>query len=185
MKSASSAGQYESRRQLTSDRLSAQSKTCSTKALSGSPRQFFVVDFMDRRRTDFSRVLTVTTVMIIAIIVLVSIYGALTYPRTVVDFPMSFTVGAASQQKQFSVPLYNSKVQVQVSISSGGALWSASITNNKGATVWNHREAQGEQTTYQSPWINLHTGNYNFTFGTVGAGTLNAQITVTAKGGFW
>ncbi len=123
--------------------------------------------------------------LIIIILVVVVAFSALTYPSTVVSFPVSFTVGAAGQEKVFSVQAWDNAVDIQISISSGGALWSASIVNSKGTTMWTHQTAQGEQTTYDSGWVPISSGNYNFTFGTIGAGSLNAEVTVKAKGGFW
>lgn len=88
------------------------------------------------------------------------------------------------QQEPFEVPIFDSAVQVQVSISSGASLWQASIINANGDTVWSDQASQGGQTTYNSDWISLPSGSYNFTFGTLG-GALEAQVSVKAKGGIW
>lgn len=85
----------------------------------------------------------------------------------------------------FDVPVLNDAVQVKVVMNSDASLWTASITNSNGTTVWSHQAAQGEQNTYTSLWQPSASGSYNFTFATIGAGSLEAQITVTTKGGFW
>ena len=118
------------------------------------------------------------------IIVTVGVFAALTYPRNVLGFPVSFMVGAQTERKEFNVPVLHSLVQVQVVVSSGTALWAAKILSQD-SELWSHRTAQGGQTTYNSGWMQIASGNYNFTFATVGFGTLDAEITVSSKGGFW
>jgi hypothetical protein len=114
----------------------------------------------------------------------VGIFAVITYPREVLTFPISFTIGADAKREQMDVLLLNDQVMVQVIINSGSALWTARILNGE-ETVWSHSAAQGEQTTYNSGWIPIPSGTYNFTFATAGAGSLSAEITVSSKGGFW
>lgn len=126
----------------------------------------------------------IAVAIIIVILVIVGVLAALTYPRAVLSFSVSFTAGAQVETKGFSVPILDGQVQVQVSVTSGTALWSARIQSD-GNNLWSHAAAQGEQTSYSSGWMSLAMGNYNFTFATIGLGTLNADITVSSKGGFW
>jgi hypothetical protein len=99
-------------------------------------------------------------------------------------FACPFTVGVQSETVTFDQPTLNNKVQVQVSGENGVALWNAKLLNGE-AVIWEHSKGQGEQTTYTSEWMELTSGTYNFTFGTIGAGSLQATVTVSSKGGFW
>ncbi len=139
---------------------------------------------MEQTKKKSSMGLRVAAVILVAIVVAVAAFADLTYPRTVLTVPVSFSVGADVVHDNFEVPVLDGAVQVQVSISSGGALWSAEIVNGN-TTVFTHRAAQGGQTSYTSEWITLGSGTYNFTLAALGAGSLNAQVTVKAKGGFW
>jgi hypothetical protein len=49
--------------------------------------------------------------------------------------------------------------------------------------MWEYATGQSGQQSYDSSWIDLPSGNYNFTFGAIGA--LDAMVTVSTKGGFW
>jgi hypothetical protein len=118
------------------------------------------------------------------LIATVGILAAITLPREILTFPVSFTIGADAKREQMEVPLLNGQVTVQVIINSGSDLWNARILDGE-ETVWSHSAAQGEQTTYNSEWIPIPSGTYNFTFATAGAGSLSAEITVSSKGGFW
>ena len=120
----------------------------------------------------------------IIVVIILGAYAVLTYPQTVVDFPVSFTIGANVEEQEFSISPLQGKVQVEIAINSGSVLWSATIADQN-QTIWEHRTTQGEQTTYQSSWIDLPSGLYNFTFSTAGFGDLNANVKVVAKGGFW
>ncbi len=129
------------------------------------------------------------TVIALALIVIIiaasfAVYAGITYPRTTVNTEVSFTIGADSKTIEFSQPFLDDKVQVQVSVQSGAALWRARILNGD-KVVWEHSAAQGEQQTYNSGWIQLASGVYNFTFGTIGIGALDATASATSKGGFW
>ena len=127
----------------------------------------------------------IATVAIIAVVLIASVYMALTLPTTVVDFNVAFAIGADRKVEEFEAPLLHDKVQVEVTIDSGSALWNAKITDSNGKEIWSHSMAQGDQTSYQSNWLSLLSGRYNFTFGTIGLGELQANIRVSSKGGFW
>jgi len=131
-----------------------------------------------------SRGLKIAVAIVIVIIVAVGIFAAWTYPRTALSFPVSFAIGAQTESEGFNVPALHSMVQVQVAVSSGTALWEAKILSND-SELWSHRAAQGGQTTYNSGWMAIASGNYNFTFALVGLGSLDAEVTVSSKGGFW
>ncbi len=125
-----------------------------------------------------------TALAIVAVIVVaVGAYAAWTYPRNVVSFPVSFTIGADVKEQQFTVPALDSQVQVVITVSGGNAIWRASIISGN-STLWIHDAAQGGQTTYNSGWMLLQPGDYNFTFW-AGSFDVNAQVAVMAKGGFW
>ncbi len=111
-------------------------------------------------------------------------YAALTYPKTVVSFPVSFTIGADLEQREFNMPLLHGAANVEVIVNTGTALWSATIKHHN-ETIWNHLASQGGQTTYKSEWIELSGDHYNFTFATAGLGSLQADVKVTTEGGFW
>ena len=129
---------------------------------------------------------TLRSVVLIAVLVVVAlgVYAAITYPKTVVSFPVAFTIGANVEHKEFDMPLLHGWTQVEVIVSSGTALWTATI-KHQDETIWNHHASQGGQTTYKSGWIELPSGHYNFTFATAGLGSVEAEIKVTTKGGFW
>jgi hypothetical protein len=133
-----------------------------------------------RKRAKFRLVYLFAIFAVVAVLV----YVILTYPVTVVSFPVSFSIGANTEEKEFNTPLLHGLIQVEVTISSGTTLWSASITQQD-EILWDHRATQGDQTTYQSGWIQIPGGQYNFTFSTIGFGELQAHIKVTTKGGFW
>lgn len=118
------------------------------------------------------------------VLVGLSIYALITFPRNTLTIPLSFTVGADVVTRTFEQPFLADRVQVQVSVESGASLWHAQILDQN-QVLWEHTAGQGEQTSYQSGWIELSGGNYTFTFGTIGIGSLTAEVTVTSKGGFW
>ena len=129
---------------------------------------------------------TLRAVVLIAVLVVAAlgVYAVLTYPKTVVSFPVAFTIGADVEHKEFGMPLLHGWAQVEVIVGSGTALWTAAIILQD-ETVWSHTAHQGGQTIYRSGWIELPSGHYNFTFATAGLGSLEAEIKVTTKGGFW
>jgi hypothetical protein len=120
----------------------------------------------------------------VVLLVILFLYAILTFPNTVVDFPVSFTFGANMENREFDMSPLHNWVQIEVIVSSGTALWTATI-EDQGETIWSHRASQGDQTIYTSGWIELSSGNYNFTFATAGFGELDADVKVTTKGGFW
>jgi hypothetical protein len=129
---------------------------------------------------------TVVAVIVIVVVAVTAFaaYATWTYPKTVASIPVSFGVGVDSKTVTFSQPLLNDMVEVQVSIQSGATLWRAQILNGT-QVVWEHSAAQGSQQSYNTGWMSLPSGNYNFTFGTIGVGSLDATATVMSKGGFW
>jgi hypothetical protein len=122
--------------------------------------------------------------IVIIIVAAFAIFSGVTYPRTTANIPVSFTVGVDSKTATFDHPFLDDKVQVQVVVQNGAALWRAQIKNGD-QIIWEHLAAQGEQQSYNSGWIQLSSGSYNFTFGTIGIGSLDATATVTSKGSFW
>lgn len=131
-----------------------------------------------------SRLVLYLAIIVTLLIAAFSVYAGVTYPKTVLSVPISFTAGVDVVTREFSVQFLDDKVQVQVAVESGASLWHAQILNQS-QIIWEHSAGQGGQTSYKSDWIELPSGPYNFTFRTVGVGSLNAQITVTSKGGFW
>jgi len=131
-----------------------------------------------------SKALMAVGTIVIVIVAVFAVYAGVTYPRTTVSIPISFTIGADTKTAAFDQPYLDDKVQVQVTIENGAALWRARILSGDQA-IWEHATAQGEQQSYNSGWMQLSSGSYNFTFGTVGIGSLDATVTVTSKVGFW
>jgi len=131
-----------------------------------------------------SKGVSTLAVVIAVIIVIIGAYAVWTYPRAVVNFPVAFTAGSDVIKQPFTVPTLDNQVQVTVTVQSGTAIWRASILTDNN-TLWSHTATQGGMTTYSSGWMTLQPGNYNFSFGTIGIGGVNAQVTVTAKGGVW
>jgi len=129
------------------------------------------------------KLIAILAIVIIVIAVFV-IYAGITYPRVTANTQVSFTVGADKRTIAFEQPLLDDKAQIQVTIETGAALWQAQILNGN-QIIWEHSAAQGEQQSYNSGWISLPIGNYNFTFGTLGIGSLDATAMITSKGGFW
>lgn len=129
---------------------------------------------------------SILAIIIVTIIVAgdFAIYAGLTYPRTTASIPVSFQVGVDSKTVSFEQPLLVDKAEVQVTVQNGAVLWRARILNGT-QVVWEHSAAQGEQERYNSGWIVLPSGSYNFTFGTIGIGSLDAAASVSSKGGFW
>ena len=128
-------------------------------------------------------VIALVTIAII-IVAAFAVFGGVNYPRTIVNIHVSFTVGADEKTTAFDRSFLDDKIQVQVTVQNGAALWKAQITS-QGNIIREHSAQQGEQTAYNSSWMKLPSGSYNFTLQTVGSGSLNAVVTVTSKGGFW
>jgi hypothetical protein len=131
-----------------------------------------------------SRILKATVLIVVIVVVVFGIHAAVTLPKTVISFPVSFTIGAETKTEEFDVPWLHGSIQVEIRIQSGTALWSAEITSED-KTIWSHSAAQGGQTTYTGEWTEISAAPYNFTFRTLGIGSLEAEIEVTTKGGFW
>ena len=131
-----------------------------------------------------SRGIIALAAILIIIVAVFAVYAAITYPRAIVTIPVSFTIGADAKTVAFDQPFLNDEAQVTVAIENGEAFWRAQITNQD-QLIWEHEKGQGEQTSYNSAWIQLPSGSYNFTFRTIGIGSLEATVTVTSKGGFW
>ena len=132
-----------------------------------------------------SRTIKIAAIIIIAVILVAVVYVALTFPRTIVDFPVAFSTGLDLTQQEFEVPALHDKAQVKVTITSGESLWRAAIINQNGEELWSNATiAQENQTTYYSAWIPLPSQRLNVTFSIIN-GSLNAEISITSKGGFW
>jgi len=127
----------------------------------------------------------IAVVALVAVLATVVLYSVLTLPTIVVDMQISFNAGIEEEVEYFDVTFLHDKVQVEVAITTGAALWRANIADANGSDVWSHSKAQGDSTTYQSEWITLPSGHYSFTFGTIGIGNLDANVKATSKGGFW
>ncbi|MEM3578981.1 MAG: hypothetical protein QXL54_02005 [Candidatus Bathyarchaeia archaeon] len=126
----------------------------------------------------------VAGIAVALVIVVFVAYLALTCPRVLVSFSVSFTIGADVRRVEFEVPFLHEYVQVEIYVRSGNALWTARILDDETA-VWSHTASQGGQTTYTSNWIKLASKRYNFTFATAGLGSLEAEVKIVSKGGFW
>jgi len=120
----------------------------------------------------------------IVIAMLFVAYLAITYPRVIVNFSVSFIVGADVKRVEFEVPFLHGYVKVDVFVRSGTAIWTAKILDGDNA-LWSHTASQSGQTTYSSEWIKIPSGRYNFTFTTAGIRSLEAEIKLISKGGFW
>ena len=131
-----------------------------------------------------SRAILAIAVIAIIVIAAFAVYAGVTYPKVTANTQVSFTVGADKKTVAFDQSILDNKAQIQVTVVTGAALWRAQILNGD-QVIWEHAAAQGEQQSYNSGWISLPSGNYNFTFGTIGVGSLDATATVSSKGGFW
>jgi len=131
-----------------------------------------------------SRVLIALAAIAIIVVIVFSVYAGATYPKDIITIPVSFRIGADNSSNEFTQSSLNNKVQVTVSVTNGAALWRARILNGD-QVIWEHSASQGEQTSYSSGWMDLPSGQYNFTFGIIGAGSLDATVTLSSKGGFW
>jgi hypothetical protein len=130
-----------------------------------------------------AKAIAIVVAIVIIIVAVFGIYLGLTYPRPTANIPVSILVGVETETVALDQPFLDDKAQVQVTVQSGAALWSAQILNGT-QILWSHTATQSDQESYTSDWIQLPSGSYNFTFGTIGGG-LDATATVTSKGGFW
>jgi len=126
----------------------------------------------------------VVGIALIFIVLVAGVYLGITYPKTTAAIEVSFSAGVDSKTVPFEQMYLNEQVEVQVAVQNGAALWRAQILSGD-EVVWTHSAAQGSQQSYNSGWVSLPRGSYNFTFGTVGVGSLDATATVTSKGGVW
>lgn len=108
----------------------------------------------------------------------------LAYSQTAMRFPVSFSIGADLKEMAFDVPILLGWVRVEVVVDSGTSVLTANIMEHDNV-VWTYSTRQGDQTTYTSGWITVLSGHYNFTYATVGLGSLEGKITVTTIGGVW
>ncbi len=131
-----------------------------------------------------SRAIIAIVAIVIIVVAAFAVYAGVTYPRATANIQVSFTVGADKKTIAFDQPFPDDKAQIQVTIQTGAALWRAQILNGD-QVIWEHAAAQGEQQSYNSGWIQLASGSYNFTLGTIGVDSLDATATVSSKGGFW
>jgi hypothetical protein len=125
-----------------------------------------------------------TTILLIIILAAGGGYIALTYPRSVGNITVSFSIGAESKTVEFDLPPLHDEFQVNVSVKSGNAIWNARLVSGN-LTVWSHTASQGVQTSYQSGWVSAQPGHYRFTFSTIGFGSLVGDAEVTTRGGLW
>ncbi|MCW4001110.1 MAG: hypothetical protein NWE93_12820 [Candidatus Bathyarchaeota archaeon] len=131
-----------------------------------------------------NRAVAAVAVIVIIVVAGFAVYAGLTYPRETLNVPASFSVGADSQTASLDQPFLMDKAQVKVDVQSGIAVWRVQILSGD-QVIWEHTSAQGGQVTYTSEWIELPMGSYNLTLALVGAGSLDATVAVTSKGGFW
>lgn len=133
-----------------------------------------------------SRTIKIAAVILVTVIVITAAYATITFPRTSVNFPVAFSVGPDQTKTEFEVPALNDKIQVEVTLPGNSTSWGASIEDAEGVELWAYSgPAQGNQTTYHSAWTTIPSGRYNFTFLSIGRESLNAEISITCKGGFW
>ena len=133
-----------------------------------------------------TRTLKIAAIILVAVIVISVAYAAITFPHTIVNFPVAFSVGPDQAKTEFEVPALNDKVQVHVTLSGNSTSWRAAIEDADGVELWYYSgPAETNQTTYHSAWEMVPSGRYNFTFLAVGRESLSAEIRLTSKGGFW
>ena len=133
-----------------------------------------------------SRTLKIAAIILVAVIVISVAYAAITFPHTIVNFPVAFSVGPDQAKTEFEVPALNDKVQVHVTLSGNSTSWGAAVETAEGVELWAYRgPSQANQTIYYSAWTTISSGRYNFTFSSIGRESLNAEISITSKGGFW
>ena len=80
--------------------------------------------------------------IVIVIVAAFAVYAGVTYPRTIVNIPVSFTLGVDSKTAAFDQPFLDDKVQVQVGVQNGAALWRAQILSGD-QVILEHSAAQG------------------------------------------
>jgi hypothetical protein len=118
------------------------------------------------------------------LIIGVGLYTLFTYPSIAIRFPVSFTIGADTKQEALELSVLLSQVRVDVVVATGSTWWTAQILQGD-TEVWSQSMMQNDQTVFQSDWIELSAGSYNFTYTAASLAALDLEVTVTAKGGFW
>jgi hypothetical protein len=118
------------------------------------------------------------------LIVALGFYTLFTYPSTAIHFPVSFTVGADTKQEALEISVLQSQVRIDVVVITGSTWWTAKILQDN-TELWSHSMMQNDQTLFQSDWVVLSAGSYNFTYTAASLADLDLEVTVTAKGGFW
>jgi hypothetical protein len=118
------------------------------------------------------------------LIVALGLYTLFTYPNTAIRFPVSFTLGADAKQEALEISVLQSQVRIDVVVATGSTWWTAKILQDD-TELWSHSMTQNDQTVFQSDWIMLSAGLYNFTYTAASLATLDLEVTVTVKGGFW
>jgi hypothetical protein len=122
--------------------------------------------------------------VVVVIIGSLGIVSILTYPRTVIRFPVSFAIGADTKQEALEVSVLHNRVRVNVVVTTGSTWWTAKILQDD-TEFWSHSMTQSDQTVFQSDWIELSPGSYNFTYTAASLVVIELEVTVTSKGGFW
>jgi hypothetical protein len=112
------------------------------------------------------------------------LYTLFTYPSTAISIPMSFTLGADTKQETFEISVLQSQARIDVVVTTGSTWWTAKILQGD-AELWSHSMTQNDQTAFQSDWIILSSGSYNFTYTAASLTALALEVTVTTKGGSW
>lgn len=79
--------------------------------------------------------------IVIIIVAAFAIFSGVTYPRTTANIPVSFTVGVDSKTATFDHPFLDDKVQVQVVVQNGAALWRAQtkMATKSSGNTWLHK----------------------------------------------
>lgn len=119
-----------------------------------------------------------------ALTTIFGVYALLTYPSTAISFPVSFAIGADNKHEVLEASVLKSQVRIDVVVTMGSTWWTAKIFQED-TEVWSHSITQNDQTVFQSGWIELQPGSYNFTFTAASLAALDLDVTVTTKGGFW
>jgi hypothetical protein len=125
--------------------------------------------------------------VILVVGVLTTIFGVytlMTYPITAISFPVSFTIGADTKHEALEISVLQSQVRIDVVVAMGSTWWTAKIFQDD-TEVWSHSMTQNDQTVFQSDWIELQPGSYNFTYTAASLAALDLDVTVITKGGFW
>lgn len=125
--------------------------------------------------------------LILVVGVLTTIFGVytlMTYPITAISFPVSFTIGADTKHEALEISVLQSHVRIDVVVVTGSTWWTAKIFQDD-TEVWSHSMTQNDQTVFQSDWIELQPGSYNFTYTAASLAALDLDVTVITKGGFW